>query len=410
MILVSLYIESHLSTASILILINIVNNMRRVFFLTAARSEYDILFPVLSSANRIGLQAEVIAAGAHLSPFHGHGVDQIRADGFPIAGELLSLLSSETWEGRSLSFAYLCEGLTRLLGHNKPDLLCVAGDREEALAGAIVANFLGIHVAHLFGGDRCVASDVDEVIRPAISKLAHFHFTATEGHRERLIRMGELPEQIWATGGTGLDRLRTSPDVANEELNRVFGIDVGQPFFMLIQHPSSLQNSESRKREMAGILKGMLSLGHPVFCSYPNFDPGNIAIRDAIDEAKLKYSNLIVYHNLPRDHFVALYRRCAAIVGNSSSIVIESGFLKVPGILVGSRQNLREIGPNVLRIETGEDEIRSACLRVLNDKELLLQVKNCPSLYGDGHAATRIAEIMVEASLNQALLHKTITY
>lgn len=384
--------------------------MRRVFFLTAARSEYDILYPVLAASVQAGLSAEVVAAGAHLSPFHGHGIDQICADGFKIAGEVPSLLSSESWEGRSLSFAYLCEGLTRLLAHNKPDLLCIAGDREEALAGAIVANFLGIHVAHLFGGDRCVASDVDEVIRPAISKLAHFHFTATEGHRERLIRMGELPEQVWATGGTGLDRLRTTTDIADEELNHEFGIDVSQPFFLLIQHPSSLQKPEDRKCEMAGILNGMLSLGYPVFCSYPNFDPGNMSIRSAIDEAKLKYSNLIVHHNLPRDRFVALYRRCAGIVGNSSSIVIESGYLKVPGILVGSRQNLREIGSNVLRIGATEDEVHATCLRVIRDQEFLSQVERCPSIYGDGHAAHRIAKIMAEESLDQALLHKTITY
>lgn len=385
-------------------------NMRRIFFLTAARSEYDILYPVVSESLRAGLGAEIVVAGAHLSPFHGHGVNQIRADGFPIAGELPTLLASESWEARSLSFAYLCEGLTRLLTRNKPDILCVAGDREEALAGAIVANFLGIHVAHLFGGDRCIASDVDEVIRPAISKMSHFHFTATEGHRERLVRMGELPEQIWATGGTGLDRLRDTADVSDDALNQEFDIDVSKPFFLLIQHPSSLQSEESRKQEMAGILEGILTLGHPVFCSYPNFDPGNMAIRVAIDEAREKFSNLIVHHNLPRDRFVALYRRCAGIVGNSSSIVIEAGFMKVPGILVGNRQNLREIGPNVIRVGSGQDEVNAACSRVLHDKDFLEQVRKCPSLYGDGFAASRIAKIMAETPLDRSMLHKTITY
>lgn len=385
-------------------------SMRRIFFLTAARSEYDILFPVVAACSGAGLRAEVIATAAHLSPFHGHGIDQIRADGFPIAGEISSLLASESNEGRALSFAYLCEGLTRLLSHNRPDILCVAGDREEALAGAIVANFFGIHVAHLFGGDRCIASDVDEVIRPAISKMSHYHFAATEGHCQRLIRMGEDPEYVWNAGGTGLDRLRTSEDISDEELNREFGIDVSKPFFILIQHPSSFQKQEDRKREMREVLNGILSLGHPVFCSYPNFDPGNVAIREAIDEAKLKYGNLIVHHNLPRRQFVSLYRRCSAIVGNSSSIVIESGYLKVPGILIGDRQDLRETGPNVLRISPQEEEVRTTCARSLEDQVFLAQVKNCPSLYGDGHAAERIVEILAQTSLEQGLLHKTITY
>ena len=238
-----------------------------------------------------GLRGEVIAAAAHLSPFHGMGIDQIRADGFPIAGTLETLLSSESWEGRGLSFAHLIEGLTRLLSQNRPDILFVAGDREEALAGALAASFLGIHVAHSHGGDRAVALDLDEVLRPAISKLAHLHFTATESHRRRLIRMGEDPRHIWTVGGAGLDRLRDEPDIPDDELGREFGIDVRRPFFLLIYHSTPLEGVEDNGREMSEVLEGILSLGHPVFCSYPNFDPGNIAVRKAIDDAKAKSGN-----------------------------------------------------------------------------------------------------------------------
>lgn len=384
--------------------------LRKVYFLTAARSEYDLLFPVIDEVSRSqGIRAGVIATAAHLSPFHGMGIDQIRRDGFEVIGTIESLLCSESWTGRSLSFAHLVEGLTNLLNANRPHVLFIAGDREEALAGAIVANFLGIHVAHVYGGDRCFASDIDEVFRPAISKLAHFHFAATDGHRERLIRMGERPQSIWTTGGTGLDRLRTEPDIPDEELSREFGIDVCKPFFMLIQHPSSTVASD-RKAEMACLLKGILSLNFPVFCSYPNFDPGNVPIREAIDAAKTEYDNLIVYHNLPRSKFVALYRRCTAIVGNSSSIVLESPFLKVPGILVGPRQDLRETGQNVLRVNLSEADVRTACQRALSDEDFLRLVRTCPSPYGDGHAAARIAKLLAEVELDRSLLLKTITY
>jgi GDP/UDP-N,N'-diacetylbacillosamine 2-epimerase (hydrolysing) len=383
---------------------------RKIYFLTAARSEYDLLSPVIHALSGAqDVRAEVIATAAHLSPFHGMGVEQIRSDGFELAGTIESLLSSESWVGRSLSFAHLLEGLTHLLSAKRPDILFIAGDREEALAGAIVANFLGIHVAHVHGGDRCYASEIDEVFRPAISKLAHFHFTATDGHRERLIRMGECPELIWTTGGTGLDRLRTEADISDEELSREMGIDVRKPFFLLIQHPSSMVATD-RGSEMAGLLRGLLSLECPVLCSYPNFDPGNMPIRQAIDEAKAEHNNLIVYHNLPRSKFVALYRRCAAIVGNSSSIVLESSFLRVPGVLLGPRQDLRETAPNVLRAGLSEAEVRAVCHRVLNDAEFQQQVKSCPSPYGDGYAASRIAKILQEVELDRSLLLKTITY
>ena len=384
---------------------------RRILFLTAARSEYDLVFPVVRAVDATpGLRAEVIAAGAHLSPFHGMGIDQIRSDGVSIAGTIESLLSSESWEGRALSFTHLQEGLTRLLARNPPELLFVAGDREEALAGALVGNFLGVPVAHSHGGDRARASELDEVLRPAISKLAHLHFTATEGHRQRLIRMGELPERVWAVGAAGLDRLRDTPDVPAADLESEYGVDLSGPFFLLIYHPSPLYNPEESGQEMAQVLEGVLSLGHPVFCSYPNYDPGNIAIRHAIDAAKARSDKLIVHHNLPRDRFVSLYRRCAAIVGNSSSIVLESGFLKVAGILVGPRQDLRETGPNVIHVGVSAQDVRSACLRALEDAQFRQDVRACPSLYGDSHSSERIASILADLDLSRELLRKMMPY
>jgi GDP/UDP-N,N'-diacetylbacillosamine 2-epimerase (hydrolysing) len=385
--------------------------LRRIFFLTGARSEYDLLSPVVRAVLAVpGLGAELVVGAAQLSPFHGMNIENIRRDGFPIAGTVESLLCSETWQGRALSFGNLFEGVTRLIASNRPDVMFVAGDREEALAGALAATFQGIPVAHLHGGDRCIVTELDEVLRPATSKVSHLHFTATESHRERLIKMGELPERIWVTGGTGLDRLREEPDLRDEDLTQEFGIDVRKPFFLLIHHPSPLINMEDSGPEMARILEGVLSLGYPVFCSYPNFDPGNIAIRRAIDEVKARTSNLIVFHTLPRDRFVALYKRCSAIVGNSSSIVIESSFLKIPGVLIGPRQDLRELGPNILRIEPSVAEVRAACLRCLQDEEFRKLVHNVPSIYGDGFASQRIAKVLADVELSPELLRKTITY
>ncbi|HEY4759991.1 MAG TPA: UDP-N-acetylglucosamine 2-epimerase [Thermoguttaceae bacterium] len=384
---------------------------RRIFFFCCARSEYDLLIAVVKAAAATPLlEPEVIASGALLSPFHGMGVEEIQRDNVKIAGAVESMLSSESWQGKALSFAQLMQGLTYLLSTNRPDILFVVGDRDEPLAAALVAIFLGIPVAHLHGGDRCITSDLDELWRPAISKLAHLHFTATESHRQRLIRMGEYPDRVWTTGGAGLDRLREAADVPDEVLSQEFGIDVRKPFYILIQHPSSALNPQVSGEEMREILRGILSLGYPIFCGYPNHDPGNVAIRQAIDEARAGSDKLIVYHNLPRDRFVALYRRCTAIVGNSSSIVIESGFLKVPGILLGPRQDLRERGPNVIRVEISAEDVKAACLRALEDEQYREMVRNCPSLYGDGHSAQRIVNILAEIPLSRELLLKTMTY
>jgi len=384
---------------------------RRITFLTGARADYDLMAPVMRACTRQkGLRPEVVAVAGQLSPFHGRGIEEIRKDSVPVVGVVETLLASESWSARSLSFANVVEGLTRLLSSRGTHIVFVAGDREEALAGALVGNFMGCVVAHLHGGDRCAATDLDETFRPAISKLAHLHFTATRDHRQRLIRMGELPQRVWVTGAPGLDTLLTEPDISNAELSREFGFDVSKPFFLVIQHPSPLIDDGEPEAEMEKVLKGVLSLGYPVICGYPNFDPGNIGIRKAIEKMQGRDSKLAVFSYLPRRTFVALYRRCSAIVGNTSSIVLESGFLKVPGILVGPRQDLRDRGQNVLRVDIDPAQIKKACLRALEDKAFLRRVKNTPQWCGDGHAGSRIAKILASVKLTDDLRNKVMPY
>lgn len=386
-------------------------NQRRVAFVTGARSEYDLITPVIRAAeSHPNLVPEVIASAAHLSPFHGMGVDQILADGFQVSARLETLVASGTWQGRALSFSNLVEALIRHIAASPPDILFVTGDREEALAGALAGAFLQVPVAHAHGGDRCYPSDLDEILRPAISKLSHLHFTATAGHRQRLIQMGELPNRVWTTGAPGLDRFCSEPDVGEDTLESALGIEAKKPFFLFIMHPSPTLNAEGAGDEVRVTLEAVLSLGYSVLCSYPNTDPGNIGVRRAIDLLRASAPNLKVYHSLPRPVFVTAYRRCAAIVGNSSSIVIESGFLKIPGVLVGPRQDLRETGPNVMRVQISAGAVREACLRCIEDPEFKEMVKKVPSIYGDGHSCERIASVLAEIPLDKELLRKMMPY
>jgi UDP-hydrolysing UDP-N-acetyl-D-glucosamine 2-epimerase len=336
-------------------------------------------------------------------------VRHVEADGFPIFARVESLVSSESLAGRSLSFANLVEGLTRALAHDRPDLLFVTGDREEALAGALVGVFLQIPVAHLFGGDRCIASDPDEVFRPAVSKLATLHFTASEAHRERLLRMGERVDRVFTTGNPALDRMQED-GLDDAVFRERVGLDAHSPFFLVIHHPSPLLDIDAGARELEGLLEGVLSFGLPVFCGYPNFDPGNVAMRRVIDDAKSKHAHLRVHHNLDRELFTGLFRRATAVVGNSSSIVIETPFVRVAGVLVGHRQDLRETSDNVLRVEGDFTEVRKACQTALEDEGFRKRVEACESPFGDGRSGPRIAEILAKVALDPADLRKTMPY
>lgn len=253
------------------------------------------------------------------------------------------------------------------------------------------------------------ASHPDEVFRPAISKLATLHFTASEEHRARLVRMGELPERVFATGNPALDRMGED-SIGDERLSERVGIDTRAPFFLVIHHPSPQLGLDAGARELEALLAGVLSFGHPVFCGYPNSDPGNVAMRRVIDDAKTRHAHLLVHHNLERDVFTGLYRRATAVIGNSSSIVIEAPFVKVPGILVGHRQDLRETGDNVIRVEGEADAVREACGRALGDADFKARVAASRSPYGDGHSATRIAAILEAVELDASALSKTMPY
>ncbi|ASJ74924.1 UDP-N-acetylglucosamine 2-epimerase [Granulosicoccus antarcticus] len=384
---------------------------RKIFFITGARSDYDLMSPILRTlADTPDIEASLVVCAAHLSPFHGNNIEIVKQDGFHIAGTVESLLCSESWEGRSLSFSNLMDGLTRLLAIQKPDMIFVAGDREEALAGALVGCFLRIPVAHSHGGDRCLASDIDEVLRPAISKLANLHFVATQAHATRLEKMGEQADSIHVTGAAGLDRLSGADKLPLGAVYEKYGLVDNDRHFLVIHHPSPTLGLDEGVHEIRELLSGVLQLGHTVFCGYPNFDPGNIGIRAVIDEFKLTHENLITYHHLPSDEFTTLYRNAIAIVGNSSSIVTESGYLKVPGVLVGRRQELRTIGPNVLTVNADSSSVENACRQCLSDQAFLSKVAEGVSLYGDGKASVRIADILANTRFSPVDLLKTITY
>lgn len=379
---------------------------RRIHLLTGTRAEYDLLQPVAAALRAHSVDVKLIPAAAH----HGDALAQIAADGIPVAPAIVSLLRGDSWEARGLSFAMLCEGLTRQFAAERPDVLVVAGDREEALAGAIAGNFHGVVVAHLFGGDRCLASDVDEVFRPAISKLSHLHFTATEGHRARLIRMGEEPAVVFAVGATGLDRLVAEPALPDDAIERAVGIDPARPYFLLLHHPSPLLGEDTGAREVEQIVSGLAALGHPILCGRPNTDPGSALLSAALERARVRHPELRLVPNLPRTLFANLYRRCTAIVGNSSSIVIESSVLRVTGILVGRRQELRETGANVLSVPADALAVREAATRALSDPAWRAALAGCGSPYGDGRSGARVAAVLSRVELAPGLRMKTLSY
>lgn len=382
---------------------------RKIYFVSGARSDFDILLPVARAVEQAGVRAGWIYSAAQLSPFHGGPDHQgSSAEGIPIVGRIPSLLAGDSWLDRGLSINNLLGGLMRFLDWDRPDIVVVAGDHEEQFAGAFAASVLQIPVAHIFGGDRCVASEWDEVLRPVISKLSHFHFTASEEHRQRLIAMGERPQFVWNTGGPNLDVLLDTDTPPIAELARKYDFELDEGYVLFIMHPTPMFSDEGPDA-LEATLDAALEHGLRILASYPNTDPENYAYRQVLEEKSARNSLLRLHHNLPREDWVGLYRHARAIVGNSSSIVIESTLLGVPGLLIGRRQDFRASGENVIRVAANFEDVRSGLREVLTP-EFRARASAAESLYGDGASAPRIAEILSNHPLDEALLQKMMTY
>ncbi len=323
---------------------------RKILAITGIRSEYDVSYSVFDHIrNKPSLDIEIIACGAHLSSWHGNTLNIILRDGFKVVDKIKNLLSENSDSSRADGAGILIAGLARAVARIKPNFLLATGDREEPLAMAIVANYLKIPLAHIFGGDSAVGN-ADDCVRHAISKLAHLHFTACAEHKKRLIKMGEEEFRIFNVGNPALDRIRTTPKLNKKELSKLLNFDItNEPFVIILQHPLSCESDQSYKY-MKIIMEAVKELAIKAIVIYPNTDPSSHDIIRAIEEYRY-LPHIKIYKNLERLSFVNLMRQASCLIGNSSCGLLEAPFVKLPVINVGDRQKGRINAGNVIFVE-----------------------------------------------------------
>lgn len=383
---------------------------RRILGVTGIRSEYDIMSSVFHAiASRSDLDLQLVVTGAHLSHAFGHTIDEIHADGFVIADEVESLLSGDRVSHRVKGLGIQLQGLVQAVVRNKPDMLLVLGDREEAIATALVGAYMNIPVAHIAGGDR-VVGNVDDQIRHAVTKLAHLHFSTNQESKERILRLGEQPFRVFDVGNPGLDRLLEVPILDTAKLSRRLGFAIadGEPLLLLIQHPISTE-VDLAYEQMRISLEAIRELQIKTVLSYPNSDAGGLQMIRAVRECEgLPF--LHTAKNVPRLEFVNLMRRASCLLGNSSAGILEAPLLKLPAVNVGNRQRGRLHAENVQFVPHDKDQITKAVRRAIFDLEYRKTVAVCANPYGDGRSSVRIAEILASIPLDEKVLIKDITY
>ena len=293
---------------------------RKVFFLTGIRSEYDIFAPVIEAVStHAGLEPGVIATGAHLCADFGYTIRQIEADGFPIVSRIDSLLRSDGLSGRVKGAALQIAGLSDLLANNRPDFLAVMGDREESITGALAGAYHHVPVVHLGGGDHADDANVDNLVRHAVTKLSHLHMAASDRSAARILGLCEEPWRVHMTGASGLDRIVSTLAMSRDEVMQGLGVAWGDsPFLVLIYHPTITDFADSRAH-MAMILETLERVGEKIVILFPNSDPGNGGVIEALQAFVARSRIAIAAPFLERRLFVNMLRQAACLVGNSSA-------------------------------------------------------------------------------------------
>jgi GDP/UDP-N,N'-diacetylbacillosamine 2-epimerase (hydrolysing) len=348
-----------------------------------------------------GIELSIHATGMHFSPIYGLTITEIEAAGLRIAtrAPMLSPDASGAAMARNLGGALIA--FTDGFSNERPNLVLILGDRGEMLAGALAALHLNIPIAHVHGGER--SGTIDEPIRHAISKLAHYHFVATNAARERLIRMGERTENIFITGAPGLDGLIDEANIERESLCIRHRLNPAQPVVLLLFHPV-VQEASRAGHQMEVLLEAVSRSGAQCLCLHPNSDSGAADIRGRIEAHCVNPGFRSVTH-LERQEFLSWLRHAQVLVGNSSSGIIEAATFGLPVINVGDRQNNRERNQNVIDVPVQGPAVLAALQHALARPRFPAE-----NIYGQGLAGPRIVELLRTLPLDQSILMKTNAY
>ena len=378
---------------------------RKVAVVSGTRADYGLLYWLLRELQEDpGIELQLLVTGMHLSPEFGLTYRIVESDGFPIAERIEMLLSSDTPIGIAKSIGLATIGFADALARLKPDILVLLGDRYEILAAAQAATVARIPIAHIHGGE-VTEGVIDEAIRHAVTKMAHLHFATAEPYRQRIIQMGERPERVYNFGAPGLDNLRRLDLMTREQLGESLGFDIRDPYVLVTYHPVTLDHRGPQASVQALLEAFDRFPTIRVLFTKPNSDTDGRIIGQMIDAyVAARPHRAIAHTSLGQIRYLSAMRHADAVIGNSSSGIIEAPAAGTPTVNIGPRQQGRLMADSILTCEESADAIASAMARALSP-EFQASAVRTRSLYGDGQASFRIKEVLSTVDID-GLLHK----
>jgi len=381
------------------------SSLRRIAVVTVGRSDYGLLRPLLRQLSiSPDCQLDLIVAAAHWVSRYGDTVREIEADGFAIATRVDCTLAADTPASIARSMGLAVLGFAQAYEQLSPDLIVVLGDRYEAHAAVTAAVPMLIPVAHIAGG-AVTRGAIDDALRHSMSKLSHLHFPETAAQGERLGRLGEEVWRITAAGSLSIDNVLATPRMGIDSFNARFAISLPARPLLVTYHPATRHFQETGERADA-LLAALDGQPHPILFTYPNSDTAGSRIIERVDAfVRARPGQAWAVPHLGTEGYFSAMGFAVAMVGNSSSGIIEAASFGLPVVNIGRRQEGRDAPANVLHCGEDAAAIRAAVEEACSPtfRASAAAIRNP---YGDGHAAERIAEVLTTIQFDEKLLVK----
>lgn len=381
--------------------------MRKICVVVANRANYGRVKPVLTAIrNHKDLELQLIVSASMLLDRYGMAVNVVEQDGFIPNKKIYYMLEGESLCTQAKSTGMGIIELSTAFEELKPDVVVTVADRFETMATAIAASYLNIPLAHIQGGE--ISGNIDETVRHAITKLAHYHFPATEESKKRILKMGEEEWRVLNSGCPSIDTL-VSQDLnilgCKEDIRQGVGnpIDICKPYILVVQHPVTSEVDEGYQ-QIQTTLNAVKGFQEQKLVLWPNIDAGSDKVSKGIRVFREHNRTLPYryYKNFPPEIYNCLLANASCLVGNSSSFIREGSFLGTPAVLIGDRQEGREHGDNIIRVGNVEEEIHNAVERQIAHGKYQSQ-----TIFGNGTAGIQIADYLAKIKLD---INKRMAY
>lgn len=376
---------------------------RKICVVTGTRADYGPLTPLLHEINNDkDLKLQLIVTGMHLSPEFGLTYKEIEKE-FKIDKKIEILLSSDSSVGVAKAMGLANISFSEAFQELNPDILVVLGDRFEIFSAVSTAMILRIPIAHLSGGELTEGA-IDDSIRHSITKMSHLHFVATQEYKNRVIQLGENPNRVYNFGEAGLDNIVNLELLSKDDFEKSINFRLDKKSLLITYHPTTLDRVEKVEKDFKNILEVLDELDDTsLIFTKANSDEGGRVINAMIDDfVKTRSEKAIAFTSLGQLRYLSALQFVDAVVGNTSSGIVEAPSFKIGTINIGSRQKGRVQASSVINSTNDKQSIKNAINQLYSD-EFKSQLQSVVNPYGKGDSSYKTKEVLKNIDLNNII-------